>query len=432
MNIMKRLSTLLTMLLLSVLSLNGGEAWSASPPSADQETNIVQTLKEADLAFNHSDYAGVIDILRGSLPASSSPEFWDFYNRAVLAKAGNDYLLRIPENRYRIDQSCFADDLQNENKDSFILDVRQPEEFAAGHLADAINIPLRQVLGHLNQLPQPQTGKRLLIVCRTQHRANHILVILRELGYTNAFTLRGGYSNYLSRQQNPRKHEKADGSCSKKIESLISAGKRETTVAVPQKIAAIKARGDMFFADGKFNQAARLVKQTLIQDPEYKELWSKYDRAIIAQAGKDYLQTLPEDRHRIPVAAFEEGYRKGPGLGKYFLLDVRAPEEFVVSHIAGSINIPFGKVLQHIDLLPRPASGKILLLICRSQHRAIHDLVVLRELGYTNAYTLQGGYGAYRSWLKNSAPAKKENEDGHSDKPPLPIPDTDQTEDFGC
>jgi rhodanese-related sulfurtransferase/DNA-binding transcriptional ArsR family regulator len=44
-----------------------------------------------------------------------------------------------------------------------ILDVRPPEEFAAGHLPGAVNIPLRDLEKRLKQLPK---GKEIIAYCR--------------------------------------------------------------------------------------------------------------------------------------------------------------------------------------------------------------------------------------------------------------------------
>jgi rhodanese-related sulfurtransferase len=154
-------------------------------------------------------------------------------------------------------------------------------------------------------------------------------------------------------------------------------------------------------------------------------LWHKYRLAVLAQAGDDYLSGVPKNRYRVPVAVFGRDYQK-EGIRKYFLLDVRQPEEFVRSHIAGALNVPFRQVLRHLAWLPKAGSDKVILIICRSQHRANHVLVVLRELGYTNAYTLQGGYHAYRKWLqKNALP-------GAGSKPAVPPKADDEEEDFSC
>ncbi|RMF40219.1 MAG: hypothetical protein D6755_13645 [Anaerolineae bacterium] len=43
-----------------------------------------------------------------------------------------------------------------------------------------------------------------------------------------------------------------------------------------------------------------------------------------------------------------------------------------------------------------------ILLYCHTQKRATHALVVLRELGYTNVWNLEGGWAAYQEWTQNN------------------------------
>jgi len=85
---------------------------------------------------------------------------------------------------------------------------------------------------------------------------------------------------------------------------------------------------------------------------------------------------------------------------RYFLVDVRSPVEFTREHLAGSVNIPFRTLLQHLEQLPPKDSSTRILLISTSQRRSIYNLVLLRELGYSNSFMLKGGYGGYVHWLK--------------------------------
>jgi len=180
------------------------------------------------------------------------------------------------------------------------------------------------------------------------------------------------------------------------------------------------------FKKGNYKSAAGILRKAIMKsgNEACDKLWSKYRRAVLAQAGDDYLTGVPKDRYRVPAAVFGRDYKK-EGINKYFLLDVRQPEEFVKSHIAGALNIPFRQVLRHLDWLPKAGKDKVILIICRSQHRANHVLVVLRELGYSNAYTLQGGYHSYQKWLQKGALPG----DGSA---PLTPPKDEEEEDFSC
>ncbi|MEZ4669235.1 MAG: rhodanese-like domain-containing protein [Anaerolineae bacterium] len=70
----------------------------------------------------------------------------------------------------------------------FILDVRQPDEFRAGHIAGAKLIPLGELNRRMNELPKET---EILCVCRSGSRSGAATGQLNSAGY-NAVNLRGG------------------------------------------------------------------------------------------------------------------------------------------------------------------------------------------------------------------------------------------------
>lgn len=70
------------------------------------------------------------------------------------------------------------------------LDVREPDEFAAGHLPDAITIVYDQVEAIADQLPH---DRPIVVYCiHSAHRAPEAAKTLRRLGFSNAYVLEGG------------------------------------------------------------------------------------------------------------------------------------------------------------------------------------------------------------------------------------------------
>lgn len=71
-----------------------------------------------------------------------------------------------------------------------IVDVREPDEFAAGHIPDAKNIPLGSIPGALNQIdPKQQT----IVVCQGGGRSARACEYLSSLGY-HVINMVGGMS----------------------------------------------------------------------------------------------------------------------------------------------------------------------------------------------------------------------------------------------
>jgi phage shock protein E len=72
----------------------------------------------------------------------------------------------------------------------FLLDVRQPEEFAQGHIQGAVLMPLGSLPNGYRKIPK---GVQLVVYCRTGHRSAQAVSFLRDHGYSKAFSLSGGY-----------------------------------------------------------------------------------------------------------------------------------------------------------------------------------------------------------------------------------------------
>lgn len=77
-------------------------------------------------------------------------------------------------------------------KGALVIDVRTPAEFSAGHLPNAINIPLQQIESG-SPLPLKDKNKVLLLHCQGGMRSAKATKLLSGMGYTNVFDL-GAYS----------------------------------------------------------------------------------------------------------------------------------------------------------------------------------------------------------------------------------------------
>ncbi|MCB0659715.1 MAG: universal stress protein [Saprospiraceae bacterium] len=65
---------------------------------------------------------------------------------------------------------------------AYVVDVRNPQEYASGHVAGAINIPLEQILSHASSLA---SKNQVFVYCRSGNRSAHAMKILKEQGVTN-------------------------------------------------------------------------------------------------------------------------------------------------------------------------------------------------------------------------------------------------------
>ena len=74
--------------------------------------------------------------------------------------------------------------MMEEEADYIILDVRTKEEYASGHIPNAINIP-NEVIGS-EEIPElPDKDQLILVYCRSGNRSKQASKKLANLGYTN-------------------------------------------------------------------------------------------------------------------------------------------------------------------------------------------------------------------------------------------------------
>lgn len=73
---------------------------------------------------------------------------------------------------------------------AFIVDVRERNEFEAGHLKNAINIPLSEFRERLDDIPK---DRPVYIHCRSGQRSYNVVMALQHLGYANVINVSGSY-----------------------------------------------------------------------------------------------------------------------------------------------------------------------------------------------------------------------------------------------
>lgn len=66
-----------------------------------------------------------------------------------------------------------------------IIDVREPQEYARGHVDGAINIPPDQLMGGAKALEEIPKDTQLVLYCITGARSSVAKNILEKLGFTN-------------------------------------------------------------------------------------------------------------------------------------------------------------------------------------------------------------------------------------------------------
>jgi rhodanese-related sulfurtransferase len=70
-----------------------------------------------------------------------------------------------------------------------IVDVRDPHEFASGHVPGAVNVPLGRLTGAVGGL---DPGAETFLICQSGNRSATAARLLARAGFDHAFSVKGG------------------------------------------------------------------------------------------------------------------------------------------------------------------------------------------------------------------------------------------------
>jgi rhodanese-related sulfurtransferase len=105
--------------------------------------------------------------------------------RAVQNMARN-----LPSDMFQMSPAALAQRLQA-GQELFLLDVRRPDEFAAGRIEGAVNVPVHEIAEDLHLLPEdPETF--IVVYCRSGVRSMFATAALLMLGYKTVYNMQGG------------------------------------------------------------------------------------------------------------------------------------------------------------------------------------------------------------------------------------------------
>ena len=82
-----------------------------------------------------------------------------------------------------------------EQPDVVILDVREQDEWDAGHIPGAVFMPMGQVPDRLSEIPKDKT---VIVQCRSGNRSSQVTDFLVQQGFTNVHNMAGGLKAWQS------------------------------------------------------------------------------------------------------------------------------------------------------------------------------------------------------------------------------------------
>jgi glyoxylase-like metal-dependent hydrolase (beta-lactamase superfamily II)/rhodanese-related sulfurtransferase len=82
-----------------------------------------------------------------------------------------------------------TDDLAARAPDAVLLDVREPEEYAYGHVPGAVNLPQADLASRLDEVPR---DRPVLTICQAGMRSLRAAQFLKQVGFERVMSVRGG------------------------------------------------------------------------------------------------------------------------------------------------------------------------------------------------------------------------------------------------
>lgn len=335
-----------------------------------------------------------------------------------------------------------------------LLDVRQPEEYEAGHLEGAFNVPIRELAQNLDLLPDKTAP--IIVICKGGGRAMLAATSLQMLGYENVKVLKGGFDAWAAEelpttveafQPEPSAAPEIDADLFAAVDgylsglpegfALVSAPNLMAEVASSAPVL-IDVRGDEEWAQGYLAGANHIWIDEFVSRLDELPADKSTPIVVYCQSGYrggiaavmlnllgytnvrnlaggvnswlaaglplegvpssleavmvDYVETLPPTFNGLSPVDLSAELASSAEL---MLVDVRTPDEYAEGFIEGAINLPLNELTMHLDLLPNLDQN--IVVYCGSGHRSAIAMTALNLLGYTNVRSMLGGFGAWTS-----------------------------------
>lgn len=262
----------------------------------------------------------------------------------VVEEAALAYFANFPADKHVISPADFFAKI-DAGEEMFIIDIRTPEDYAAGHIKGAVNLPFGNsaIAENLEIIPDDVP---VYVYCYTGQTASQTTAVLNVAGKP-AYNVQSGFVRGISVEPN--------------FENYLST------------------------------EAAVLPTEIYAVDSAIKAAVEDYYATVSSYAG------TATEAQNIKVETVKEIVDSESD--EYLIVSVRQAEDYAKGHIKGAVNIPFGAGMQ--DALTELPKDKKIIVHCYTGQTASQTVAILRLLGY-EAYNMQFGMGSAESekgWL---------------------------------
>jgi rhodanese-related sulfurtransferase/rubrerythrin len=253
--------------------------------------------------------------------------------------------------------------LDKDKKGEFLLlDVRQPEEYKAGHIPGAIFIPLGELDTRQEEL---ERSKKIITYCRSGRRSMAAAIALCGLGFKDVHHLEGGILNWhnetiggMPEARPELVTEAADVRDILILAIKLEKGSWDFYIAAKKKAASPKAKE-------KFQMLANA------EDGHMQRLWER----AITMLGEGAIPPLEKLKQELRVGQMEGGIEISPALAR---VDEKFSDEMEALEIALEKEYMSYDFYKRASVLVEDPSAKTLLHELALEERNHADILLER------------------------------------------------------
>ncbi len=88
-------------------------------------------------------------------------------------------------------------------KNTYVLDVRTPEEYKSGFIGKAVNYNVMDSAAFVNTISSLDKNKKYLLYCKSGRRSGKALVMMKIMGFRKVHQLKGGIAEWNGELKKP-------------------------------------------------------------------------------------------------------------------------------------------------------------------------------------------------------------------------------------
>ena len=236
------------------------------------------------------------------------------------------------------------------DKNNLVIDLRQADQFAEGHLKGAVNRQFGELPEYLQTGIKPFEFDKIILVCEDGQLSSYTTALLRMMGYGNVFAMRWGMGGW-NKQYAEAGWLKG---ISSKHENRLETATNETPAAAGMPVLGTGLQTGSEISDARFGR-------------------------LFEQAAENILVSADE--------VFADS-------SKYFVINLERKDKYDAGHIPGAVRYKPEATLGFPDMMATIPTDKITVVYCGTGHNSAFATAFLRLFGY-DARTLKYGNNSF-------------------------------------